>query len=101
MEVTRVRVEGLRLARERRDDARVSVPDAGHIVIGIEEPSPLLVVEPDTLAPDDVQRFVIGQTQRLAEGPAPAPREGVSRFRVRGDGVAPGHPADSPQRFRQ
>jgi len=56
------------------------VADDGNVVVGVEQPIAVGVVEPDPFAADDVDRPAVGEVgQRRAERLAPAPGELAGR----------------------
>ncbi len=67
IEITRVYIEAGGLVGNRRDDTRVAMADAWHIVVGVEIGVAIRVIEADAVRPFEMDRFLIEHAIRLAE----------------------------------
>jgi hypothetical protein len=67
IEVARVDVERARLARERIDDVRMTVPDTRHVVVDIEVFATLAIPQPNAFAAHEMQRPVVEERRLRSE----------------------------------
>ena len=67
VQVSRVRVEHRRLARDRLDDVRVTMTDVRDVVVRVEIAAAVGVVQPDAFAAHDVQRLVVEKRRAAPE----------------------------------